>query len=66
MFRKITQAQVDAAKTALEQPPVEPKVAGQRTFNLDIAKLLCVSQHIDVISLIYADMLGVTGYNAPH
>ena len=43
MFRKITQIQVDAAKAALEQPPVEHNVAGGRVFNLDIARLLCVT-----------------------
>ena len=40
MFRKITQDQVDAAKAALAQPPLGSKVAGERVFNLDIAKFL--------------------------
>jgi hypothetical protein len=40
IFRQITREQVDAARLALEQPPVEPKPYGERTFNVDVAKLL--------------------------
>jgi hypothetical protein len=42
IFREITPEQVDAARFALRKPPTEPKVSGEHTFNLDVAKLLCV------------------------
>ena len=42
IFHRITQDQVDAVKAMIVQQLLRPKVVGERVFNLDIEKFLCV------------------------